>query len=120
MYKLLIIQDSPSINFLLKSRLEPEGFEIDLAETGEDGLKMAKTGKYQLILLDFLLPGIDGTKVFAELKKFKETKAIPVLFMSAKEESELKNIINTTGAEGFITLPCEGKELAKKIKGYIN
>lgn len=119
MNKILIIQDSPSINAMLKLRLEPTGFFVETAESGEEGIKKAKEAQYQLILLDYTLPGMDGAEVCRILKSQEHAKDIPVVFMSAKEEGEICKITEDAGANGYICLPFDGKALVEKIEGFI-
>lgn len=119
MDKILIIQDSPSVNAMLTLRLESGGFSVEAVETGEEGLEKAKAGHYQLILLDYNLPGINGNEVCRILRGEENTSNIPIVFMSAKDEDELSKITRDVGADGYITLPFEGKELIEKITGYI-
>lgn len=119
MNKILIIQDSPSVNAMLTLRLESGGFAVEAVETGEEGLEKAKAGHYQLILLDYNLPGINGNEVCRILRGEENTSHIPIVFMSAKDEDELSRITKDVGADGYITLPFEGKELIEKITGYI-
>ncbi len=117
--KILIIQDSPSINAMLKLRLESGGFSVETVETGEEGVERAKAGQYQLILLDYNLPGIDGDEVCRILRKEENTRNTPIVFMSAKDKDEIGKIIADVGADGFIGLPFEGKELIEKIRGFM-
>jgi DNA-binding response OmpR family regulator len=117
--KILIIQDSPSVNAMLTLRLESGGFSVEAVETGEEGLEKAKAGHYQLILLDFNLPGINGNEVCRILRGEEKTSNIPIVFMSAKDADELSKITRDVGADGYITLPFEGKEFIEKITGYI-
>ena len=119
MGKILIIQDSPSVNAMLTLRLESGGFSVEAVETGEEGLEKAKAGHYQLILLDFNLPGINGNEVCRILRGEEKTSNIPIVFMSAKDADELSKITRDVGADGYITLPFEGKEFIEKITGYI-
>ncbi len=115
MASILIIQDSPSVNAMLKFRLERAGFAIDIAETGEEGIEKTKISQYHLILLDYNLPGINGSQVCQALKKTGETRNIPILFISAKDEDKLSQITSEAGADGYIGLPFEGKKLLEKI-----
>jgi two-component system response regulator RegX3 len=117
--KILIIQDSPSVNAMLTLRLESGGFSVEAVETGEEGLEKARAGHYQLILLDFNLPGINGNEVCRILRGEEKTSNIPIVFMSAKDADELSKITRDVGADGYITLPFEGKEFIEKITGYI-
>ena len=119
MDKILIIQDSPSVNAMLTLRLESGGFSVEAVETGEEGVEKAKAGHYQLILLDFNLPGINGNEVCRILRGEEKTSNIPIVFMSAKDADELSKITRDVGADGYITLPFEGKEFIEKITGYI-
>ncbi len=119
MAKILIIQDSPSVNAMLKFRLESGGFSVETAETGEEGIEKAKGGQYQLILLDYNLPGINGGQVCQTLKQAGSTKNTPIVFMSAKDEDKLSQITKEAGADGYIGLPLEGKTFIEKITGFL-
>lgn len=119
MEKILIIQDSPSANAMLKFRLESGGFSVETVETGEEGVEKAKASQYQLILLDYNLPGMNGSQVCQVLKKEEKTRNTPVVFMSAKDEEKLSQITKEAGANGYIGLPFEGKTFIEKIKGFM-
>jgi len=117
--KILIIQDSPSANAMLKFRLESGGFSVETVETGEEGLEKTKASQYQLILLDYNLPGMNGSQVCRILKEQDKTRNTPVVFMSAKDEEKLTQITKETGADGYIGLPFEGKTFIEKIRGFL-
>lgn len=119
MEKILIIQDSPSANAMLKFRLESGGFSVETVETGEEGVEKAKASQYQLILLDYNLPGMNGGQVCRVLKKEEKTRNTPVVFMSAKDEEKLSQITKEAGADGYIGLPFEGKTFIEKIRGFL-
>jgi two-component system alkaline phosphatase synthesis response regulator PhoP len=119
MDKILIIQDSPSVNAMLKFRLESGGFSVETAETGEEGIEKTKAGQYQLILLDYNLPGMNGSQVCRILKKQDSTKNIPIVFMSAKDEEKLQQITKEAGADGYLGLPFDGKKLIEQITGFL-
>jgi two-component system alkaline phosphatase synthesis response regulator PhoP len=119
MTRILIIQDSPSINAMLRFRLESEGFSADAIETGEEGIDQAKRSPYQLILLDYKLPGMNGDEVCRVLKREDRTKHIPIVLISAQDEGKLKRLVQETGADGYIGLPLDGKQIAEKIKGFL-
>ena len=116
---ILIIQDSPSVNAMLKFRLESGGFSVETVETGEEGVEKAKVGQYQLILLDYNLPGINGGEVCRILREEENTRNTPIVLMSAKDKDELLKITKDADADGYITLPFEGKEFIEKIAGFI-
>jgi two-component system alkaline phosphatase synthesis response regulator PhoP len=117
--RILIIQDSPSANAMLKFRLESGGFSVETAETGEEGIEKTKANQYQLILLDYNLPGMNGSQVCGILKKEEKTRNTPVVFMSAKDEEKLSRITKEAGANGYIGLPFEGKTFIERIKGFL-
>ena len=119
MEKILIIQDSPSANAMLKFRLESGGFSVETAETGEEGIEKTKMNPYQLILLDYNLPGMNGGQVCKILKGQDKSKNTPVVFMSAKDEEKLTQITKEAGANGYIGLPFDGKTFIEKIKGFL-
>jgi DNA-binding response OmpR family regulator len=117
--RILIIQDSPSANAMLKFRLESGGFSVETVETGEEGVEKAKVSQYQLILLDYNLPGMNGSQVCRILKGQDKTRNTPVVFMSAKDEEKLIQITKEAGADGYIGLPFEGKTFIEKIRGFL-
>ncbi len=119
MDKILIIQDSPSINKVLQARLAKEGLTSDAVETAEEGLEKARQGGYVLILLDISLPGMDGFQACKALKSDEHTKVIPVLFMSAKDEDQIRKCVTECGAQGYITMPFQGSDYINKIKMLI-
>jgi len=119
MHKILIIQDSPSVNAMLKFRLEKSGFSVETVETGEEGLEKTKAGRYQLILLDYNLPGMNGGQVCQILKEEDNTRNIPIVIMSAKDEDKLNQITMEAGADGYIGLPFDGKTFIERITGFL-
>jgi DNA-binding response OmpR family regulator len=119
MDRILIIQDSPSVNAMLKFRLESGGFSVETVETGEEGVEKTKASQYQLILLDYNLPGMNGSQVCQTLRKQDNTKNTPIVFMSAKDEDKLRQITEEAGADGYVGLPFEGKKFIEKITGFL-
>jgi len=119
MDRILIIQDSPSVNAMLKFRLESGGFSVETVETGEEGVEKTKASQYQLILLDYNLPGMNGSQVCQVLRKQENTKKTPIVFMSAKDEDKLRQITKEAGADGYVGLPFEGKKFIEKITGFL-
>jgi CheY-like chemotaxis protein len=117
--KILIVQDSQTINALLSWVLKAAGYSVVSVETGEEGIEKAKQESFQLVLLDYRLPGISGADVCNALKKDENTRDIPIIFMSASNEEEIAQIMKDTGAEGYITVPFEEKGFIEKIKSYI-
>ena len=119
MDRILIIQDSPSVNAMLKFRLESGGFSVETVETGEEGIEKAKANQYQLILLDYNLPGMNGSQVCRILTEEDNTRNTRIVFMSAKDEDKLTQITKEGGADGYIGLPFEGRKFIEKIIGFL-
>ena len=119
MERILIIQDSPSANAMLKFRLESGGFSVETVETGEEGIEKTKGSQYHLVLLDYNLPGMNGAQVCQKLKAEDNTKSTPIVFMSAKDEEKLSQITKEAGADGYVGLPFEGKKFIEKIRGFL-
>lgn len=117
MNQILIIQDSPSINAMLKFRLEAEGFFVRTVETGEEGIEECQRNLYQLILLDYQLPGMRGDEVCRILKQ--ENPNLPIVFISAQDEEKLSHLTRKAGGDGYIGLPLDGKEMVVRIKGFL-
>ena len=119
MHRILIIQDSPSVNAMLKFRLEKAGFSVETVESGNGGIEKARASRYGVILLDYNLPDINGNEVCKTLKKDPSTRSIPIVLMSAKDEEKLSQITKEAGADGYIGLPFEGKEFIRKIEAFL-
>lgn len=118
--KILIVNDSLEINELLKARLGSAGFLLDIAETGEEGLEKARQGSYQFILLDYMLPGLDGGQICRILKSEDKTKNIPTVIFSALAEQVLAIKAKDCGADGYFTSLMAGRKLAEQIKDFIS
>jgi len=103
----LIVDDSNTNNVLLESILHGEGIESDIAYNGQEALDLVNVNKPDLILLDIMMPEIDGFTVFKELQKNNETKSIPVVFITARNDNELKQQAINSGAYDFIEKPID-------------
>ena len=93
---------------------------METVETGEEGIERTKSRQYHLVLLDYNLPGMNGSQVCQILKKEEKTRNIPIVFMSAKDEDKLSQMTKESGADGYIGLPLEGKIFIEKITGFLN
>ena len=114
--KVLIIEDEKSISDIIKFNLKKEGFEVETAYDGQDGLEKALSGKPDLILLDVMLPLMDGFQV---CKKVRESSSVPILMLTAKEEEVDKVLGLELGADDYITKPFGMRELIARIKANI-
>lgn len=116
MSKILIIEDEIEIADLEKDYLELSGFEVSIANDGKKGLVMALTEDYDLIILDLMLPGIDGFEV---CKTFREKKNIPIIMVSAKKDDIDKIRGLGLGADDYMTKPFSPSELVARVKAHM-
>ena len=114
--KILIVEDEKTISDIILFNLKNEGFEVETAYEGNDGLDKALNGAPDLILLDVMLPGIDGFEI---CKKVREVSKVPILMLTAKEEEVDKVLGLELGADDYITKPFGMRELVARIKANI-
>ena len=114
--KVLIIEDEKSISDIIKFNLTKEGFEVDTAFDGMTGMTRALETNPDLVLLDVMLPSIDGFQV---CKKIRETSMVPIIMLTAKEEEVDKVLGLELGADDYITKPFGMRELVARIKANI-
>lgn len=119
MKKILIVDDEPDIVETLKFLLESENFEVLIAHDGEEALKKAKENKPDLMILDVMLPKINGYKVCRLLKFDSKYKHIPILMVTARSQEEDKIIGEETGADEYITKPFDINEIIEKVNYYL-
>lgn len=113
---ILVIDDEKDIQKLLRYNLEKEGYQVLAAKTGEEGLELARQKKPDLIVLDLMLPGMDGLEICKILKADKNTKNIPVLMLTAKG-SEVDQVVGLElGASDYLTKPFSVKILLARLK----
>ena len=117
--KILVVEDDKDLISLIKFNLKSEGFNVLLSPNGEDGLFTAKEEKPDLILLDWMLPILSGIEVLQRLKNNKDTKSIPVIFITAKGEENDKIRGLNSGADDYIVKPFSTKELIARIKANL-
>lgn len=117
--KILVVDDDADLVKMLKLRIESEGFEFASAEDGEDMLKLVKTYKPDLIILDIMLPNIDGYTALREMRKDDEFKDIPVIILTAKEKKAVGDLFALEKVSGFIEKPFETGDLLKKIRALL-
>jgi two-component system alkaline phosphatase synthesis response regulator PhoP len=117
--KILVVDDEEDIVELLRFNLTKEGFAVVCAASGEEALKFAHSERPDGILLDLLLPGIDGLEVAKRLKNDASTKEIPVIMLTAKgEEADIVTGLEM-GAEDYITKPFSGKVLIARLRAAL-
>ncbi|PHS35578.1 MAG: DNA-binding response regulator [Alkaliphilus sp.] len=116
MKKILIIEDEKSIAELQRDYLEINGFEVEIASDGKAGLDLAIDNEYDLIILDLMLPGIDGFSICKEVRKHKD---ISIMMVSAKVEDIDKIRGLGIGADDYMTKPFSPQELVARVKSHI-
>ena len=113
MMKILLVDDDPNIRQLVNLYLQKEGFEVMMADRGDEALKMFKASPPNLILLDIMLPGMDGWQVCREVRKISN---IPIIMLTAKDETFDKVLGLELGADDYVAKPFDMKELVARIK----
>ena len=114
--RILIVDDEADLVAVLRVGLEIEGFDVIEASDGEEGLRLARDKKPALMLLDLMLPKLDGYKVCRALKFDERYKSMPILILSARSGEQDRRLALEMGADGFITKPYEMKDLVAKVK----
>ena len=111
--RVLVVEDEPKAGDYIKRGLSESGFVVDLARTGPDGQHLATSGDYDLVVLDVMLPGIDGWRVMQEIRKTKDT---PVLFLTARDaiEDRVKGL--ELGADDYLVKPFAFAELLARVR----
>ena len=113
---ILLVDDDPSILSLVRLYLEKEGFEVQTAQRGDDALALFRKLPPDLILLDVMLPGMDGWQV---LKAVRKQSGIPIIMLTAKDETFDKVLGLELGADDYVTKPFEMKELMARVKAVL-
>ena len=114
--KILVVDDDVNICELLRLYLEKDGFDVVVANDGEDALKSAQVHNPDLILLDIMLPALDGWQVCREIRK---TSNVPIIMLTAKGETFDKVLGLELGADDYVTKPFETKEVVARIKAVL-
>ncbi len=117
--KILIVDDEVDLVETVRFPLEMEGYHVLVSYNGEDALNQARKENPDLILLDLMLPKLDGYKVCRLLKFDDRYKHIPILMLTAKTQEKDKALGMETGANEYITKPFEMDQLLKKVKAYL-
>lgn len=116
MNRILIIDDDKELCTLIKRSVLPENIEADCCNTGKDGLKKLKEKDYQLVILDIMMPGMDG---FETLEKIRAENSLPILMFTSKNDSASKVRGLRAGADDYLTKPFDMDELIARIVSLI-
>ena len=117
--RILVVDDEEDLGRILKFALVAAGHEVLLAMDGAEGLKLARENSPDLILLDLMLPKIDGYKVCRMLKFDERYKSIPIVILSARTQEADKEMARDTGADLFITKPYNLEEILRTVDSLL-
>lgn len=115
MLRVLIIDDSPTEVYKLTTILEKNGYSVEVAETGEEGLSMAKLSPPDLILMDVVMPGLNGFQATRQLSRAPETTDVPVVIVSTKDQATDKVWGMRQGARAYLVKPISETQLLNAI-----
>ena len=117
--RILVVDDEPDVLELVVYHLEKEAYQVDVADTGDKALKMARENLPSLLVLDLMLPGINGLEICRLLKRDPKTRDIPILMLTARaaEENRIKGL--ELGAHDYVTKPFSPRELVLRIKNLL-
>ena len=118
--KVLFVEDDAQIRTIIAVRLVAVGFEVLVAKDGQEGLDLARKELPDIILLDLMLPKMDGYKVCALLKTDMRYSRIPIIIFTARAEGNDMKMAKEAGADAYITKPFEPETLLSKIKELLN
>jgi DNA-binding response OmpR family regulator len=117
--KILIVEDDLSLTEILTYNFQRDGYEVIVARDGTEGLRKAQMLHPDLIILDLMLPGLDGLEVCRQLRSSKTTSAIPILMSTAKSEETDQVIGFALGADDYVTKPFSVKVLLERVKALV-
>ncbi|MBT3841492.1 MAG: response regulator transcription factor [Verrucomicrobia bacterium] len=117
--RILVVDDEPDVLELVVYHLEKEAYRVDVADTGDKALKMARENLPSLLVLDLMLPGINGLEICRLLKRDPKMRDIPILMLTARaaEEDRIKGL--ELGAHDYVTKPFSPRELVLRIKNLL-
>jgi len=119
MTRILIVDDSPTEAHVLKTMLEKNGFDTLSATSGEDGIAMALKEKPDLILMDIVMPGMNGFQATRKIAKEPDTAKIPIIIVTTKDQETDRVWGLRQGAKDYVTKPAQESELISKINNAL-
>ncbi|CAA6821236.1 MAG: Two-component system response regulator [uncultured Thiotrichaceae bacterium] len=119
MVDVLIVEDSPTASFVLRHMIESLGFSVAMASNGSHALEMAKKQKPELILMDLMMPIMDGYQATRIFKTNAELKGVPVVIHSSKSQTTDKLWAKKQGASGFLAKPASKRQLQRMMNYFL-
>ncbi|WP_396232463.1 PleD family two-component system response regulator [Acinetobacter baumannii] len=120
MARILIVDDSPTETFRFKEILTKHGYDVLEASNGADGVTLAKAEQPDLVLMDVVMPGVNGFQATRQITRDEDTKHIPVVIVSTKDQATDRVWGNRQGAIDYLIKPIEEKQLIDVIKQFLN
>ena len=117
--RVLIVDDEPDLIHILEFGLKAAGYQVDVAADGQEGLKKARDTRPDIILLDLMLPKLDGYKVCRLLKFDERYRQIPIIILSARTQEGDQSLAKEMGANLFVTKPYEFSEILAHIEALL-
>ena len=117
--RILLVDDEPSIIKMVSKRLGVEGYEVLVAMDGQEGLDKAQAERPDLVILDLMLPRLNGYEVCARLKEDPAWRKVPVLLFSAKVQPKDEALGKQCGADGYLRKPFQGQELMDRVRALL-
>ena len=117
--RVLIVEDESDIADVLRYNLQKEGFEVELLARGDIALETIRQNPPALLLLDLMLPGLDGLEIMRTLRREPQTEALPVIMITAKGEEVDRIVGLELGADDYITKPFSPREVVLRVKGML-
>ncbi len=119
MARVLIVDDSPTETYKMSSILSKHGFEVITAENGEDGVSVAKRELPDVVLMDIVMPGLNGFQATRQLSREPSTSKIPVIIVTTKDQETDRVWGQRQGARGYLTKPVDGRVLVQTIEDVL-
>jgi DNA-binding response OmpR family regulator len=117
--RILVVDDEPDIRLVVERRLTLKGYEVITAATGYEGLNKARGEHPDLIVLDLMLPGIDGNQICAMLKRDTRYRDIPIIILSAKSQTRDIDVSMSCGADAYVAKPFDHQVLLDQIESLL-
>ncbi|MDX1504086.1 MAG: response regulator [Spongiibacter sp.] len=120
MPRVLIVDDSPTEILKITQILHKRGYEVITAASGEEGVEMVKTEMPDVVLMDIVMPGLNGFQATRQLSRDPQTSGVPVIIVTTKSQDTDRLWGQRQGAKGYITKPVDGRVLIKTIEAVLN
>ncbi len=116
---ILVIDDEPDLVDLVSYNLKKEGFKVAVALSGEDGIEKIRTGSFDLLVLDLMLPGIQGVELCRMVRRNPRTESLPIIMLTARNDMTDKIKGLETGADDYMTKPFSPAELVARVRALL-